>query len=57
MKKTILIGIIFLLGKISIGQQYDCLKNFQFVSNHIKNNYPGFEDKVTPENFDNYLKF
>lgn len=57
MIRTILIGFILICGEFSFAQQYDCLKNFQFVKQHIETNYPGFKDKVNSENLSSYLQF
>ncbi|MEM6377344.1 MAG: S41 family peptidase, partial [Bacteroidota bacterium] len=55
--RIMLMGFMLLGSQLLLAQTYDCLSNFQFVAQHLETNYPGFADKVTPENIDRYWRF
>jgi hypothetical protein len=48
--KTILLSLlIFGLALLSHGQSSECVKDFDYLVKKIKENYPGYHDKVTSE--------
>lgn len=57
MKKILLsLFILFTYGS-TIGQSCNCLENFNYVENKIKNNYAGFTIKVNNENIKEYINY
>ncbi len=51
MKKIFLIIIGLAIVVFSIAQKNECLTDFNYLVNKIKNNYPGYNDKVTDSTF------
>jgi hypothetical protein len=49
MRTTLLVVLIFGLMSLSHGQSNECIKDFDFLVTKIKENYPGYSDKVTPK--------
>jgi hypothetical protein len=47
MRTTLLILFIFGLMILSDGQSTECMKDFDFLVTKIKDDYPGYQDKVT----------
>ncbi|NOZ45798.1 MAG: hypothetical protein GXO79_03350 [Chlorobi bacterium] len=51
MNRLILSVIAILLAKVIFAQNNDCLEDFNYLVNRIKNDYPGYSDKVNEENY------
>ena len=56
MKTTYLILSLVFLYNLSIGQNCNCIENFNYIETKLKNDYAGFSDKVTQDNIGEYNK-
>ena len=48
-KKTLIISFVILISFIAQAQKSDCLKDFDYLVEKIRNDYPGYNDKVNKE--------
>ena len=55
--KTLVTSIAFLGLPILMQAQCNCQEEFSKIKNHLESNYPGFKDKVTTSNLQNYQGF
>ncbi|MFN6378977.1 MAG: hypothetical protein ACK4WD_06865, partial [Flavobacteriales bacterium] len=55
--KTLVLSIAFLGLPILMQAQCNCKEEFSKIKNHLESNYPGFKDKVTTSNLQNYQGF
>jgi len=55
--KTLVTSIAFLGLPILMQAQCNCQEEFSKIKNHLESNYPGFKDKVTTRNLQNYQAF
>lgn len=52
-KKILILGVVLFLTFIVQAQKSDCLKDFDYLVEKIKNDYPGYNDKVNKETLPN----
>jgi hypothetical protein len=55
--KTLVTSIAFLGLPILMQAQCNCQEEFSKIKNQLESNYPGFKDKVTTRNLQNYQGF
>ena len=54
---TLLVFFMCFLHTGIFSQQANCHQIFEFISNHIESNYPGFKDKIEDSNLEGDQKF
>ena len=57
MKQTLFILTFLFASTVTIGQNCNCLKNFDFLKTKIENDYAGFNDKVNSSTKTEYNQF
>ncbi len=57
MKKLQILVFCCIISYPIIAQRCDCFENLNFVQKHVEQNYPGYKDKVSVKNQENYLNF
>lgn len=49
MRKIILVAIVIVIANLSQAQNNSCIEDFEYMVNRIKNDYPGYLDKVNKD--------
>jgi len=57
MRKIILIVIVIFIANFSHAQNNSCIKDFDYLVSRIKNDYPGYLDKVNKDNEERLKRF
>lgn len=56
MKQALIITLGIVLYNLSFGQNCNCIENFNYLENTIKNDYAGFSNKVNNSTISDYTK-